>query len=68
MTEQEEKEMARRLARNSDIFDFEQALEVVRRRPADAQWLLNQREEMKRRQEERARGRARRKRALLEFR
>ena len=66
MTEREEKDMARRLAEGSEVFDFDRALEVVRRRPADAVRLLRMRDEMERREEERARGRERRRRALIE--
>jgi hypothetical protein len=66
MTEREEKDMARRLASDSEVFDFDRALEVVRRRPADAERLLSRREERERREEEQARGRERRRQALIE--
>jgi len=45
MTEQEQIDLAERLAEGSDIFDFERALEVVRRRPADAEEIVRDREE-----------------------
>jgi hypothetical protein len=66
MTEGEERNLARRLAEDSDVFDFDRALELVRRRPGDAEELLRMSEEMERRQEERARGRERRRRAFIE--
>ena len=66
MTEREAKNMARKLAEGSEIFDFERALEVVRRRPADAVKLLRMREESEKAQEERARARKRMRRALIE--
>jgi hypothetical protein len=66
MTEREEKHLAQRLADDSDVFDFDRALELVRRRPADAEKLLRMSEEMERRQGERARLRERRRRALIE--
>jgi len=66
MTEREERDLAHCLAKDSDVFDFSRALELVRRRPADAEELVRMDEEMKRRQEERARGRERRRRALIE--
>jgi len=66
MTEQEERRVAQRLAENSDIFDFERALEVVRYRPAEAEELLRMEEENAKWQEESARVRERRQRALRE--
>jgi hypothetical protein len=66
MTEQEKKNLAQRLAEDSNVFDFERALELVRRRPAEAERLVRMREEMKKRQEERARLRERRRRAFIE--
>jgi len=66
MTEQEERDLARRVAEDSDVFDFDRALELVRRRPAGAEKLVRMSEEMKRRQEERARARERRRQALIE--
>jgi hypothetical protein len=66
MTEREKRDLAHRLAKDSDVFDFDRALELVRRRPAEAEELVRMDEEMERRQEERARGRERRRRALIE--
>jgi hypothetical protein len=66
VTEQEERNLAQRLADDSDIFDFDRALELVRDSPADVEELLRMSEEMQRRQEERARGRERRRQALIE--
>lgn len=66
MTEREERNLAQRLAKDSDVFDFDRALELVRRRPAGAEELVRMSEEMERRQEERARARERRRQALIE--
>ena len=66
MDEQEQRELAKRLADTSEVFGFDTALEIVRRRPADAERLLHMRERMARQQEEMDRGRERRKRALIE--
>lgn len=66
MTEQEQRDMARRLAKGSDVLAFDRALEVVRRRPAEAEELLQMREETQRRQVERARAAERRHQALIE--
>jgi hypothetical protein len=66
MTEQEERRIAQRLAENSDIFDFERALEIVRYRPAEAEKLLRMEEENAKWQEESARVRKRREQALRE--
>ncbi|HEY6730935.1 MAG TPA: hypothetical protein VI039_07915 [Solirubrobacterales bacterium] len=66
MTEQEKRDMARRLARGSKVFDFEKALEFVKSRPAEAEELIRNREETKRTGEEFARLRERRRLALRE--
>lgn len=66
MDEQEQRELAKRLADTSEVFGFDTALEIVRRRPVDAERLLRMRERMARQQEEMKRGRERRKRALIE--
>lgn len=66
MDESKQREMALQLCELSEEFDFELALELVQRRPVEAQELLDMRTEMKRRQEERARGRERLRRALIE--
>jgi hypothetical protein len=49
----------------SDRLDFDKALKIVRIRPADAQRILDRHAEMERCEEERVRGRERRKRALI---
>jgi hypothetical protein len=66
MTNQEERDLARRLANDSDVFDFDRALELVKWRPAEAERLLRMQEKMERRQEERTRAAARRRQALIE--
>lgn len=66
MTEQEERSLAQRLARDSKVFDFERALELVQRMPAKAEELVRMQEEMEERQEERARAREQRRRAFIE--
>jgi hypothetical protein len=66
MTESEKQNLAQRLAKDSEVFDFDRALELVRRRPADAERLLRMHEEMEKRQEERAHLQVRRRQALIE--
>jgi hypothetical protein len=44
MTERAKREMAWLLAEDSEVFDFDTALELVRRRPAEAEKLLRERE------------------------
>lgn len=66
MTEREQRDMARRLSEDSDVFDFDLALELVQSSLADAEKILRMREKNKLSQEERARGRERRRRALIE--
>ena len=68
MTEREEKELAWRIADGSKVFDFETALELVRRRPGEAEKLIRNREERAKRQEELDRAYERLHRAALEFR
>jgi hypothetical protein len=68
MTEQEQRDLARRLANGSKVFDFNKALEFVEARPAEAEELIRNREETKRTQEEFSRLRERRRLALREFR
>lgn len=51
MTEQEERALAHRIAEDSEVFDFELALELVRSLPAEAEKLIRRREESKKRQE-----------------
>lgn len=55
MTEQEEISLAQRLADGSEVFDFERAFELVRRMPADAERLMRERAERKKRQADLAR-------------
>jgi hypothetical protein len=55
MTEQEEISLAQRLAEGSEVFDFERAREFVRYRPAEAEQLIRNRAERKKRQAELAR-------------
>jgi hypothetical protein len=66
MDEQQQRELAKRLADTSEVFGFDTALEIVKRRPADAERLLRMRERMAQQQVEMDRGRERRKRALIE--
>lgn len=66
MTEQEKRSLAHRLAKDSDVFDFERALEIVQWKPAEAERLVRMQEEMEKRQEERARARERRRQAFIE--
>jgi hypothetical protein len=58
--------MAARISANSEVFDFDRALVLVQRRPADAEELVRMDEEMEERQKQRARTQARRRRALIE--
>lgn len=66
MTEREERDLAHRLADGSNVFDFNRALELVKRRPAEAEKLVRMKEEFAKRQEERARARERRRQAFIE--
>jgi hypothetical protein len=66
MTDQEQRSLAWRLAEDSNVFDFDRALELVRRRPTEAEKLIREREEMKKSQEERARARERMRQAFIE--
>ena len=66
MTKQEQRELARRLADDSEVLDFEKALEIVQWKPAEAERLLRMGDENKRRQEEFARNSERRRRTLIE--
>jgi len=66
MTEREERDLAHRLTENSNVFDFDRALEVVKLRPAEAEKLVRMDEEIAKRQEERARARERRRQAFIE--
>ena len=66
MTEQEERSLAQRLAKDSNVLDFERALEIVRRMPAKAEELVRMKEEFAKGQEERARAREQRRQAFIE--
>lgn len=66
MNEAEQRDLARRLWEDSEVLDFDTALELVRRRPNEARELLQMDVEMRRRQEERDRARVRRRQALIE--
>jgi hypothetical protein len=68
MNEQEQRDLARRLAAASNVLDFETALEVVQFDPAQAERLIRMREEDEKSSEELARAREERRRALLELR
>ncbi|HEU4706867.1 MAG TPA: hypothetical protein VFS64_06760 [Solirubrobacterales bacterium] len=66
MTEREQRDLAHRLAQDSDVFDFDRALELVQRLPTEAERLLRNREESKKLQEELDRASKRRRQALIE--
>ena len=66
VNEEEQRDQARRLCEVSDLLDFDKAFKIVRIRPADAQKILDRHAEREKREEERIRGRERRKRALIE--
>jgi len=66
MTEREERDLARRLADGSRVFDFERALEFVRYSPAAAAEMISDREEALRMSEEIACHQERRRRARIE--
>lgn len=66
MTDREARDLAARVAKNSDVFDFDRALELVRRRPEGAKKLVRMDEEMEQRQKERELAQKRRRRALIE--
>lgn len=66
MTEREQRDLAHRLAEDSNVFDFGRALELVQRRPAEAERLLRLQDEFAKRQAERARAHRRLEQALVE--
>jgi hypothetical protein len=66
MTEQEEKNLAWRLADGSEVFDFDLALELVKSNLPGAERLIRNREAAKRWSEEFARARERRHQAFVE--
>jgi hypothetical protein len=45
MNEQEQRDLARRLADGSEVLDFEAALRIVRFKPAKAERLIQRREQ-----------------------
>jgi type II secretory pathway component PulF len=52
MNEQEQRDLARRLAEGSEVLDFERALRIVEFKPAKAERLIREREESKKLMEE----------------
>jgi hypothetical protein len=68
MQEQEQRELARRLANGSNVFDFERALRVVQSDPARVEKLIREREEGRELLEELARANRRLHLAAREFR
>jgi len=66
MTEQEERDLAWRLADSSRVFDFETALKLVKHNPADAEELVRNQEGVERTKEEFARQDERRRQAFIE--
>jgi len=66
MTERGKRELAWLLTEGSEVFDFDTALELVQKKPADAEKILRMREAHKRYAKESARLRERRERALRE--
>jgi hypothetical protein len=68
MNEQEQRDLARRLAQTSNVIDFETALQVVQFDPTQAERLIRMREEDEKSSEELARAREERRLALLELR
>lgn len=66
MTEREQRDLAHRLAEDSDVFDFDRALELVQQMPAEAERLIRNREESRKRQDELDRASERRRQALIE--
>lgn len=68
MNEQEQRALAQRIADGSEVFDFERALELVKRRPDRAERLIRNRLEGQRILEELARANERLHQAAREFR
>ena len=68
MNEQEQRELAQRLADGSEVLDFDAALRIVQVRPAGAERLIRERENRKRALEELARANERLHQAAREFR
>lgn len=68
MTQQEERDLARRLADDSETLDFDLALEFVQYRPALAERMVRNREELREAIDNLARANERLHRAAQEFR
>ncbi|MDQ3725959.1 MAG: hypothetical protein M3335_08765 [Actinomycetota bacterium] len=68
MNEQEQRELARRIADGSRVLDFAAALQIVQHDPAGAEKMLRDREERKRLLKELACANERLHQAALEFR
>ena len=68
VNEQEQRELARRIADGSRVLDFAAALQIVQHDPAGAEKMLRDREERKRLLKELARANERLHQAALEFR
>lgn len=68
MTEQEERDLARQIAGNSEVFDFETALELVKVSPDRAEQLIRNRRERKQMLDELARANEGLRQAAREFR
>jgi hypothetical protein len=68
VTDSEKRDLARRIAEVSNVFDFETALELVERRPEEAENLIREREEGARYRERLDQACQRLHRAALEFR
>jgi hypothetical protein len=68
VNEQEQRELARRIADGSRVLDFADALQIVQHDPAGAEKMLRDREERKRLLKELARANERLHQAALEFR
>lgn len=66
MTEREARDLAWRLAEDSNVLNFEKALQIVEFDPAEAERLIRMRAENEKRDEEQARLREARKLALRE--
>jgi hypothetical protein len=68
MTEREQRDLAHRLAADSEVFDFDRALELVQQMPAEAERLIRDREERKKCLDDLDRAYQRLHRAAIEFR
>ncbi|TMK58022.1 MAG: hypothetical protein E6G51_04405 [Actinobacteria bacterium] len=68
MTEREQRDLARRIADGSNVFDFEKALELVQLMPDEAEKLIRRREEGAKNRERLKRACERLHQAALEFR